>query len=230
MTGRASHPRDRVIGLYERHARAFDRDRDRSLMERAWLDRFLSCAAPGGTVLDLGCGMGEPIASYLLRQGFRVVGVDAAPSMIERCRSRFPDAEWIVADMRGLDLGRRFDAILAWDSLFHLGAEDQRGMFPRLAAHARQGASLMFTSGSEAGEAIGSYCGEPLYHASLDPTEYERLLTANGFVVRAYVADDAACGHHTVWLATYEATPAARPGRPRPAEGHRSVEPDRESG
>jgi hypothetical protein len=30
------------------------------------------------------------------------------------------DAEWLVSDMRRLALERRFDGVLAWDSLFHL--------------------------------------------------------------------------------------------------------------
>lgn len=83
--------RNSVIDLYERHAHVYDRDRGRSLQERAWLDRFLSHVRPGGTVLDMGCGMGEPIARYVISRGFRVVGVDASPSMIELWRARFPD-------------------------------------------------------------------------------------------------------------------------------------------
>jgi 2-polyprenyl-3-methyl-5-hydroxy-6-metoxy-1,4-benzoquinol methylase len=162
----------------------------------------------GGTVLDVGCGTGEPIARYLIDLGFSVVGVDASPSMIELCRARFPNSEWLVADMRELELGRRFDGIVAWDSFFHLGIDDQREMFSRIAAHARRGAAWMFTSGPEEGEAIGSYCDEPLYHASLGPEEYGHLLVTNGFVVRAYVAEDARSGDHTVWLATYDAEPA----------------------
>jgi SAM-dependent methyltransferase len=200
--------KDSVVDLYERHAQAWDRDRGRSLQERAWLDRFLSHVRPGGTVLDVGCGMGEPLARYLIDRGFGVVGLDASPTMIERCRARFPDSEWVVADMRELELSRRFDGILAWDSFFHLAMDDQRGMFPRFASHAREGAPLMFTSGPGEGEAIGSYCGEPLYHASLSPSEYEQLLATSGFVVRAYFAEDSDCGEHTVWLATYAAEPA----------------------
>jgi hypothetical protein len=61
----------------------------------------------------------------------------------------------------------------------------------------------MFTSGTSAGEVIGSYRGEPLYHASLDPTEYEHLLSSNGFEVRSFVPNDPACGNHTVWLALF---------------------------
>lgn len=196
--------RDAIVDLYERHSEAYDRDRGRSLQERAWLDRFLSHVRIGGTVLDVGCGMGEPIARYIIERGFSVVGIDSSPSMIARCRTRFPDFDWIVADMRRLALDRRFDGIVAWDSFFHLGADDQRAMFPRFAAHAEAAAPLMFTSGTAEGEAIGSWCNEPLYHASLDPGEYERLLATNGFRVREHVAEDAQCGDHTVWLATHD--------------------------
>ena len=190
--------------FYERHAGDYDRDRGRSLQEKAWLDRFLGLVRPSGVVLDIGCGMAEPIARYVLHCGFGVVGIDASPSLIEMCRTRFPGSEWLVADMRQLALGRRFDGILAWDSFFHLRADDQRAMFPRFAAHARPGAPLMFTSGPSEGEAIGCYRGEPLYHASLDPPTYEELLAGNGFDVRRYVPDDPECGGHTVWLATWE--------------------------
>lgn len=192
---------DDIIALYERHALAYDEDRGRSLAERAWLDRFRAFLPARGTVLDLGCGMGEPIARYLLEQGHGVVGVDAAPSLIALCRARFPDAEWMVADMRSVELGRRFDGIVAWDSLFHLAPDDQRRVLRRCAAWAAPGAPLLFTSGPEAGVAIGSYRGDRLYHASLSPSEYRRVLGAEGFTVQAHVAEDADCGGHTVWLA-----------------------------
>jgi hypothetical protein len=48
-------------------------------------------------------------------------------------------------------------------------------MFPIFRAHAAPRAALMFTSGPAQGEAIGQLEGEPLYHASLDPTEYKQL-------------------------------------------------------
>jgi SAM-dependent methyltransferase len=202
---------DDVIDLYERHALSYARDRGRSLAERVWLDRFRSFIPAQGTVLDLGCGVGEPIVRYLSEHGLAVVGVDASPSMIELCHARFPESEWVVADMRELELGRRFDGIIAWDSFFHLAKNEQRRMFRRLASHARLDAPLMFTSGPAEGVTIGSYCGDPLYHASLSPVEYDQLLSANGFTVRAHVAEDSECGGHTVWLSTYHGdAPIAR--------------------
>jgi len=97
-------------------------------------------------------------------------------------------------------LGRRFAGILAWDSFFHLHMDDQRAMFSRFAAHALPGAPLMFTSGTGLGEVIGAYCGEPLYHASLDRSEYEQLLASNGFSVLLHQVEDPDCGGHTIWL------------------------------
>jgi SAM-dependent methyltransferase len=192
---------DSIARLYEEHARDYDRDRGRSLQERAWLDRFADLIPAGGAILDVGCGMGEPLAGYLIGRGLHVIGVDTSPTLIEMCRARFPAAEWIVADMRHLALGRAFDGILVWDSLFHLPMGDQRAMFDVLAAHARPGAVLLFTSGPDEGESVGTYCGKPLYHASLSPDEYRALLAGHGFDVLMHVVNDDECGNHTVWLA-----------------------------
>ena len=194
-------PAERIIDLYQRRAREYDEARGRSLFERGWLDRFTALLPPGGSVLDIGCGCGEPIARHLIDQQFAVTGVDSAPAMIELCRSRLHSGTWLVADMRTLALERSFDGLIAWDSFFHLRPEDQRAMFPVFAAHAAPNAALMFTSGPSFGEAIGSFEGEPLYHGSLDPAEYRALLDAQGFEVVAHIADDQTCGGHTVWLA-----------------------------
>jgi SAM-dependent methyltransferase len=193
-----------VWKLYEKHAVAFDQARGRSLMERPYLDTLANSMAPGGWVLDLGCGMGEPIARYFFDGGYRVTGVDAAPAMLTICRERWPEGNWIEADMRSLDLGHRFDAIVAWDSFFHLAAADQRAMFARFAAHAAPGARLLFTSGPAAGEAIGDLFGDSLYHASLDPDEYRVLLADAGFRVLQFTPVDPECGGHTVWLAAFD--------------------------
>jgi SAM-dependent methyltransferase len=199
MTG----PADRIVELYDRNALAWDATRGDTLVERAWLDRFVELLPPQATVLDIGCGSGEPMARDLAQRGLAVTGVDSSPAMIALCRSRLPAADFHVADMRQLDLPRRFDGILAWDSFFHLTVEDQARMFAIFARHAAAGAALMFTSGPARGEAIGSFAGEPLYHASLDPQEYRDLLHRHGFVVVRHVSEDPACGGHTVWLARH---------------------------
>jgi SAM-dependent methyltransferase len=191
---------ERIINLYQRYADDWDRERGRSLLEKEWLDRFLTLLPPESSILDIGCGSGEPIARYFIDKGCDVTGIDSSAPLIAICKDRFPDQDWIVADMRTLSLDRRFDGILAWDSFFHLCPEDQRRMFPIFSRHAKPRAALMFTSGPSHGEAIGIYKGEPLYHGSLDEAEYRLLLNQNGFDVVSHVVEDPNCGHHTVWL------------------------------
>ncbi|MEJ8560319.1 class I SAM-dependent methyltransferase [Yoonia sp. GPGPB17] len=132
-----------------------------------------------------------------------LTGVDAADTMIQLYAQNIPQAETTKADMRTISLDRSFDAILAWNSFFHLSADDQRPMFARFATHSAPRAALMFTSGHMAGEAIGKLADAPIYHASLDPAEYHALLTDNGFKVLRYTPEDPECGQHTVWLAQY---------------------------
>lgn len=189
------------IDFYVDHADEFDAVRSRVLYERDWLDDFLAPVPPGGSILDLGCGAGEPMAGYLLERGFAVTGIDAAEPLLRLARSRYPQARWIQADMRTLDLGERFDAILAWDSFFHLPADAQRRCISTFGAHAAPHASLLFTSGPDLGEAINPLFGEPLYHASLSPDEYRARLASQGFHVDRHVAQDPTCGERTIWLA-----------------------------
>jgi SAM-dependent methyltransferase len=195
---------EQIIGLYRRHARTWAEKRASQpgrLMEATWLDGFLGLLPSDPTVLDIGCGSGEPMAHYLASHGCGVTGIDSAPEMVAICKDNFPEQTWQVGDMRKLSLGRTFNAILAWDSFFHLPPADQRQMFSVFRAHAAPGAALMFTSGPRYGEAIGTFEGEPLYHASLDCTEYRTLLYESGFGVVEHAVEDPACGRHTIWLA-----------------------------
>jgi len=199
MSGEA----EQIIQLYERHANAWvhARLRERLFYEREWIDRFCGLVRPHGSILDLGCGAGEPIARHLSERGYAVVGLDSSSAMVAMFRARLPCLEALIADMRTVSLGRAFDGVIAWDSFFHLNHNDQRRMFPTFRAHAGPRAALMFTAGPAHGETIGRLEGEPLYHASLDPREYRQLLDEQGFDVVATVAEDQNCGGRTVWLA-----------------------------
>lgn len=191
---------DRVVDLYKRRAAEFDADRTKTLFERPWLDAFLAHVPQAGTVLDLGCGSSEPIARYLIAQGRRVTGVDASPDLIALCRTRFPKHQWIVSDMRGLDLGQAFDGVIVWHSAIHLTPKAHAEMFAIYRRHVRPGGVLLFTSAPEACEIIGAWRGEPLYHGSLSPDAYRAGLDAAGFDVIAHTISDPECDDATVWL------------------------------
>ena len=191
----------RIVAHYEQHAAEWDRDRQNTQWnDRIWHDRFIGRLRSGAKVLDLGCGSGRPVGEHMAKQGLRVTGVDASPTMISLCRERLPAPRMDYCRYARLALSQRFDGILAWDSFFHLDHVDQRQMFPVFEHHGSGGAVLMFNTGPAHGEAIGQYRGDPLYHASLAPSEYEALLRQFGFEVMQHSANDQQAGGRTVWL------------------------------
>lgn len=196
---------DRIIDHYERHARDWDADRNRepgAWNEKAWHERFVAALPGKAGILDLGCGSGAPVAKYMAECGFYIIGIDLSPTLISLCRENLPDHEFLVQDMRQLQLHRSFHGILAWDSFFHLTPDHQRRMFEVFARHAAPSSVLMFNTGPDYGERIGAYRGEPLYHASLNADEYTALLKNIGFEVIAHSVEDwKTGGGRTVWLA-----------------------------
>jgi SAM-dependent methyltransferase len=111
---------------------AFARVYDRALGELffrgvARVLRALEAEYPAGrkTHLDLACGTGLAMRHFAAR-GFRSFGVDASYAMASRARARGLDV--IVADVREVTLGARFERITClYDSLNHILATEELG-------------------------------------------------------------------------------------------------------
>ncbi|QDY69385.1 class I SAM-dependent DNA methyltransferase [Qingshengfaniella alkalisoli] len=193
---------DIVIDVYQQHAASWAELRGNDLVERSWLDAFLGAMPQDGReVPDIGCGTSRPIAGYLIANGCHVSGVDGAHALIDMARENFPDHLWITADMRDLPPLGRFHGLVAWHSFCHLTPQDQRLMFATFGRLTHPGATLLFTSGTTHGEAIGTFEGQPLYHGSLDSAEYCDLMQTTGFEVIRHIENDPTCGGATIWLA-----------------------------
>jgi len=189
-----------ILPAYDRAADHWAATRNQSLFELGALSAALD-GRTEATVLDMGCGAGLPIAGWLAAQGCAVTGVDGSDPMLRHFRANLPQATAVLADMRKLALGRRFDVIVGWDSFFHLSRKDQRAMFPIFAAHAAPGARLLLTTGPKDSEAMGRVGDEPVIHASLSPEAYRTLFAAHGFDVLWFRAEDPEFHGHSVWLA-----------------------------
>jgi SAM-dependent methyltransferase len=83
------------------------------------------------TVLDLGCGVGR-VGVELVARGHRVTGVDDSAEMLSHAAGR--GIEVVQAGLVGLDLGRRFDAVLLLSHLVNEADPEVRAAFWAAAA------------------------------------------------------------------------------------------------
>ena len=77
---------------------------------------------PGDRLLDLACGSGVH-ALRLARQGFKVVGLDIAPSLVRHCAEQaiaegLSNVAFVEGDMRALAYREAFDALVVLSTSF----------------------------------------------------------------------------------------------------------------
>jgi Methyltransferase domain len=84
-----------------------------SLPDATDLEPWLGwCRQARGPVLYLGVGVGR-LAVPLHLSGVEIIGVDAHPGMLARAGSRLPGVELVLERIEDLELGRRFDLVVA---------------------------------------------------------------------------------------------------------------------
>lgn len=103
----------------------------------------------GSAILDLGVGGGRT-TRYLAKQASRYVGVDYSVSMIEACRTKFPDLEFVVADAADLSVfpDAAFDVVIfAFNGIdYVLPEQSRRRCFGHIRRVLKVGGVVVFSS------------------------------------------------------------------------------------
>ncbi|HMQ63008.1 MAG TPA: class I SAM-dependent methyltransferase [Flavilitoribacter sp.] len=174
---------------YNKIAGQWAENRRRSFVSRLVTD-FGARLAPGARILDLGCGCGIPNAEYMSQRGFSVTGIDAAAEMIRIAEGlQLPNARFEVCDILEYDGGEPFDAILAWDSLFHLPYAAQAGIFRKIGKWLNAGGLFLFSHSGVDGEITGEMFGESFYYSGLSTDAVRRVLAEAGFEIEMLAED-----------------------------------------
>lgn len=141
--------------------------------------RWAQDLPPGGAVLDLGCGHGEPISRVLIDGGLRVYGVDASPELVAGFRQRFPQVPVRCEPVESSGFfNRRFDGVIAWGLVFLLPPPTQHELITRMASALQPGGRLLFTAPSPACTWNDSLTGRP--SESLGAGVYRSVLEEAG--------------------------------------------------
>lgn len=98
--------------------------------------------APPSTMLELGAGGGS--MAHHLKRHLRLCLTDRSPAMLAVSRAVNPECEHVVGDMREIELGREFDAVLVHDAVMYLtDPESVRAALATAARHCRRGGTLV---------------------------------------------------------------------------------------
>lgn len=162
--------------------------------ESEYLSLLLAPLPVGSAILDLGCGTGRPIASYLASQGHQITGVDGSEAMLAIARRLLPGHRWIHAMIEQVEFDETFDAVVCWDSLFHLPRGHYEPVIRKIHRWLAPGGRLMVSSGGETdGHPDGftdTMFGHEFYYDSPSPEGMVAIVKESGFeILRAEMCD-----------------------------------------
>ena len=98
---------------------------------RPLLAEHISRSRPGGSVLDIGCGVGT-LTREIHATGMRVVGVDASSEMIDVAARKNPSVEFRVQNAADLDGEDQFDVAVACMLVHELPAAGHSELLDRM--------------------------------------------------------------------------------------------------
>ncbi len=193
------HPRE-TGRRYDAIASFWDRQRRASAQGVGFLERAIALCKRPASALDVGCGSGGPMIERLLAAGFAVTGVDVSAALLAMAKARYPTAEFVHDDIGEWVAPRRYDLILAWDSIFHLPHGSHAPVIERLCGYLVEHGVLLFTAGGVDGEIVGNMHGHEFAYSSLSDTALMELVHRGG-CVPVLVERDQYPLHHLVVMA-----------------------------
>lgn len=157
----------------------------------------------GSTILDLGCGAGEPVDSYLVSHSLRVIGVDISEAQIELAKQHVPDATYIVQDMSQLKPAQfQVDAVVSFYAIFHTARERHLQLLQVMRSFLNVGGLLLVTMGAKDWEGSeNNFCGAEMYWSHYGSEDNIELVKQAGFLIIKSEIDSTAGEEHLVVFA-----------------------------
>jgi len=149
-----------------------------------WLRRMLGRLEPGSSVLDLGCGSGDPADVEIARQ-HHVTGVDISQVQVDLARQNVPTGSFLHGDASSVEFpAASFDAVVSFYTLEHIPRQEHEGILRRICGWLRPGGYFLLCH--EAGEAegmVGRWLGVPMYFSCFGPETVKQLVCRAGFEI-----------------------------------------------
>ena len=142
-----------MVSFNDKIKQSYDNIADTWSEKREWhieqpsIDEAIVHLHQNATILDVGCGSGQPIAAYLVKKGFDVYGVDISPKLIKYAERIISKEKLFVADICDFTTNIQFDAIVCWFTLFHIHATKHLEVLNKFHAFLKPKGILLITFG-----------------------------------------------------------------------------------
>jgi cyclopropane fatty-acyl-phospholipid synthase-like methyltransferase len=192
---------DKVKAGYDKAAQAYQSGRDQFKNEK-YLQKLTDLLVPNSTVLDVGCGSGKPVASFLVSAGHKVIGLDISEKQIELAKQNVPSASFKVRDMSALKQGEfAVDAIVSFYAIFHIPREEHTELLKKFNSFLTSGGLLLITMGSSAWQGNEQFFGVEMYWSHYGKETNVQIVQESGFEILLDEIDETGGEKHQVILA-----------------------------
>ncbi|MCC2958571.1 class I SAM-dependent methyltransferase [Massilia sp. IC2-477] len=142
--------------------------------------------AVGGWALNAGCGCNTRFNAAMRLHGLQLEGIDLSARMLALAAEADPDIVLHQADLCDWQPARTYRFISAWDSIWHVGLNQQRPLMEKLLGALDDGGVMIFSAGGldAPGEHVDASMGPPLRYSTLGIPGLLALLAAAGCALR----------------------------------------------
>ena len=177
------NPRRIVERGYDRVANDYARlEGEKEWPRMRWLQKLLNLLEPGSSVLDLGCGSGDP-ADIEISKEHKVTGVDISQTQINVARQNVPAGYFLHGDVGSMEFpAASFDAVTSFYTLEHIPRAEHEIILQRIHRWLRPGGLLLISyEAADYDDVTGEWLGVKMFFSCFDPQTMKRLVKEAGF-------------------------------------------------
>ena len=147
-----------------------------------WLKKLLERLKPGSSIIDLGCGSGDP-ADIEIAKLHKITGVDISQKQLSLARQNVPTGVFIHRDAGSVDFPpASFQAVVSFYTLEHIPRQEHTAILQCIHDWLDQEGFLLISL--EAGDyegLTGEWLGVPMFMSCFDPETMCKLVRQAGF-------------------------------------------------
>jgi ubiquinone/menaquinone biosynthesis C-methylase UbiE len=149
-----------------------------------WLKKLLDRLEPGSSILDLGCGSGDP-ADIEIAKNHKITGVDISQAQIDLVRQNVPNGYFIHGDAGSVDFpSASFDAVISFYTLEHIPREEHGSVLRHIHQWLKAGGFLLISmEADDYNDVMGKWLGVPMFISCFKPAVTKELIVNAGFDV-----------------------------------------------